>query len=293
MPRSGTTVAFEALAAHDDVAWFPGHLEWKPNLPVLAALTRLADVTPLMRRSVNRSDQVRPWFDRVRVGPSEAYNVWQRCCGERFRYDYLLVVKASAEERRCLTDTISKVQRYEGKPRFAAKITGPGRIGYLTSIFEDAHFVHVVRDGRAVVQSLMSVPFWKRRDRMIAPAWRNGLTAGDQADWSRYGRSPIALAAVQWRRVVQSTRNEAAEVTSEHYAEVRYEEFIADPEAVLDELTSFCELPSSPRAKSFLRRRFDLRDMNFQWRERFSREEVTMLNDLMGTTLTQFGYVDP
>lgn len=294
MPRSGTTIAFEAFAAHGGVAWFPGQLEWKPNLPFLAVLARLTDATPSMRRSVNRSDQPRHWRDKLRVGPSEAYNVWQRCCGEKFRYEYLLGVQATVDESRCLRETISKVQRYEGKSRFAAKITGPGRIGYLASIFDDARFVHVVRDGRAVVQSLMTVPFWKERERMREPAWRHGLTAGDEADWKSYGRSPIALAAVQWRRVVESARAEASQLAPDRYAEMHYEHFMAEPEIVLDDVTSFCQLPSSPRAKEFLRRRFDLRDMNYQWQERFNSQEMGMLNDLLGSTLAKFGYeIDP
>lgn len=285
---------FEVFAAHRDVGWFSGHLEWRPGVPALAVLARMTDASALMRRSVTRSDQQRPWFDKLRVGPSEAYNVWERCCGERFRYDYLLGVQASPEESRCLRDTVSKVLRYEGKSRFAAKITGPGRIGYLSSIFDDARFVHVVRDGRAVVQSLMSVPFWKERQRMSEPAWRNGLVAADEADWKRYDRSPIALAAVQWRRVVESARHEAASLAPERYTEVQYEQFVANPQAILDEITSFCQLASSHRATDFLRKRFALRDMNFQWHERFDAREIAMLNDLLGPSLARFGYeIDP
>ena len=74
--------------------------------------------------------------------------------------------------------TVAGVLRYHGKARFAAKLTGPARISYVSSIFPEARFVHVVRDGRAVVQSLMKVEFWGARDRMTRPAWENGLTGG-------------------------------------------------------------------------------------------------------------------
>ncbi len=294
MPRSGTTVIFEVFAARRDLAWLSQHLQRSPGIPALAALSRTADLTPSMRRSVSRSDQLRPWLERLRVGPVEAYDFWERCCGEKFRYDYLLGVEASPEESRCIRSAISRVTRFQGKPRFAAKITGPARIGYLSSIFGDARFVHVIRDGRAVVQSLMRVHFWRQRERMHKPAWRNGLAEVDLDDWERCERLPLALAAVQWRRVVQSTREEAAGLAPDRYAEVHYERFVSQPCEVLEAVASFCRLPQSARAEEFLEARFQLRDMNFQWQERFEAGEIAMLNDLIGSTLAELGYdVDP
>ncbi len=294
MPRSGTTVIFEAFAAREDLAWLSQHLERAPGALPLAAVSRLADVTPSMRRSVSRTDQIRPAFERLRVGPAEAYAFWERLCGEKFRYDYLHGVTATPEEQRRASNAVSKVGRYQGKPRFAAKVTGPARIGYLSSIFPDASFVHVVRDGRAVVQSLMRVYWWKERDRMHVPAWRNGLTEGDLADWQRYEVAPEALAAVQWRRVVEMARSEAAELAPDRYAEVHYERFVSAPQQVLREIADFCGLPPSRRAEEFLESRFELRDMNFQWRERFDGAAIAMLDDLIGNTLRAFGYdVDP
>ncbi len=290
MPRSGTTVAFEAFAARRDVAWLSQHVERAPGIPALALLSRTTELSQSMRRSVSRSDQRRPWLEKLKVGPSEAYEFWRRCCGEKFLYDYLLGVRASAGERECARTSIARIQSFQGKRRFAAKVTGPGRIGYLSSIFPDARFVHVLRDGRAVVQSLLRVPFWRERSRTHEPAWRNGLTDADLADWERCDRSPLALAAVQWRRVVASTRDEALRVAPDRYAEVRYERFVAEPRGVLDGVASFCDLPPSEQAHEFLRSRFELRDMNFQWRERFDAGEIATTDDLLGATLAELGY---
>ena len=294
MPRSGTTVVFEAFAARRDVAWPSQHLARTPGLPAVALLSRLADLTPALRRSVSRSDQARPWRERLRVGPAEAYSFWERCCGEKFSFDYLLEVEATEAERACLRSAVEKVLLYHGKPRFAAKITGPGRIGYLLSVFPGARFVHVVRDGRAVVGSLMKVGFWRERNRMNEPAWRGGLLEGDLEDWRRHGRSPLALSAVQWRRVVESTRAEAERLVPDRYAELRYERFVDDPGGTLDQIASFCGLEPSTSAKDFLQDRFELRDMNFQWGNRFDRVQVALLNELTGATLAALGYgVDP
>jgi omega-hydroxy-beta-dihydromenaquinone-9 sulfotransferase len=290
MPRSGTTLLFEVFAAHDDLAWLSQPVARAPRLPMLAALSRLTQVTPRMRRAVRGSDQLRPSLERLRIGPVEAYGFWEDCCGEKFRSDYLLGLEATPDERQCVRSRVSRVTRYHGKPRFAAKITGPGRIAYLTSIFPDARFIHVIRDGRAVVSSLLRVGFWRELNWMNEPAWRNGLTAGDLEDWNRYDRSPLALAAVQWRRVVETTRAEGERVAGDRYGEIHYERFLGTPRSVLEVVASFCELAPSASAERFLASRFELRDMNVQWRARFDLDEVEILNELIGPTLLSASY---
>ena len=293
MPRSGTTVLFEVVAAHPNLGWFSQHLDRTPGIPGVTLASRLADLSFAARRSITRSDQARPWVEKFRVGPSEAYNVWDRCCGDKFRNDYLLGVEASETERRCLRETVAQVLRYHGKSRFAAKITGPGRIVFLKSAFPDARVVHIVRDGRAVVQSLMRVPFWRDTYRMYEPAWRNGLGEADLADWNACKRSPLALAAVQWRRVVRSIREEA-QFAGNRYVELCYEHFVLEPHEVLDELQEELGLVPVPAVHEFLDRRFMLRNMNFQWGDRFAPEDVRMLDALLGPTLEELGYgVDP
>jgi hypothetical protein len=44
--------------------------------------------------------------------------------------------------------------------RLVVKITGWPRIGFLKEIFPDAKFIHILRDGRAVANSYINVPFW-------------------------------------------------------------------------------------------------------------------------------------
>ncbi|MGH9381476.1 MAG: sulfotransferase family protein [Thermoanaerobaculia bacterium] len=290
MPRSGTTVLFEAFAARPDLAWLSQCHEHWPGIPACAVLSRLTDLTPAMRRSVGRSDQRRPWLERLRIGPVEAYEFWERYCGKKFRYDFLLDTEATAQEAASIRTRIATILRYQGKPRFAAKITGPGRIRYLSSIFPDARFVHVVRDGRAVVHSLLKAPFWQARSQNLEPAWQHGLDSTDVGDWRSHGSSLVALTAVQWRRVVESIRAEAAEVAADRYAETTYERFVSNPHGVLDRMALACDLPPSHHEHHFVDRRLNLRNMNYQWIEHFSPEEVATLTELLGRALTQLGY---
>ncbi len=281
---------FQAFAAHPDLAWFSQLLERLPRFPVVSTFSRLADWSLWVREAVTRSGERRGWWEGLRIGPAEANTVWQRCCGRDFVYGYLLGVEATDVERRRIRHTISSVLRYQGKPRFAAKITGPARLEYLVSIFPDARFIHVVRDGRAVVRSLMRVPFWRDTWRLNRPAWRGGLGDRELEQWEAYDRSPLALAAVQWRAVVRSARDEAARCAPTRYGEVRYEDFIANPHTTLDQLATFCGLRPSRAPHRFLDSRLDLRDMNLGWGEAFDPGELQMLNEVMGDTLEELGY---
>lgn len=290
MPRSGTTLMFTTLAVHPDLAWFSQYLERAPAVAAVAALSRLVDRVPSLRKPVNRHGESRSRLGRLRIAPDEAYAVWERCCGERFRYDYLLGARASEAERSCARRMVGRVMRYQGKPRFAAKITGPARIGYLSSIFEDARFVHIVRDGRAVVDSLMSVPFWKESKRMREPAWRGGLDAEEIVSWRSRGASPPELAAIQWRTVIEAARREAADLAPDRYREVRYEDFVADPHASLDEIIDFCALPRDQRPHAFIDDRAGVRNLNDRWRQRLSEADRERLEAVLEAPLRDLGY---
>lgn len=283
-------MTFAALAAHRDLGWYSQYMDRFPRLPLTAALNRLVEARASTRKRVFRYGESRTLADRLRIAPSEAYAVWQRCGGERFVYDFLLGVEADAREARCVRRRVRSTLRLQGKSRFAAKLTGPARIGYLTSIFPDARFVHLVRDPRAVIDSLLRVPFWKDTFRLESPAWRGGLGEADLAAWRSRG-TPEALAAVEWGAVLRTARQEAERVAEERYLEVRFEDFLADPHAMLDRLHSFAGLGRDPGAHETLDRRLDVRDPGTGWRGRLSPSQVETIEALLREPMRELGYV--
>jgi hypothetical protein len=291
MGRSGSSLIYELFSVHPDLAWFSHYLNRWPRFPSLAVLSRLADVNPVFRRTPpepGRTPNI--WLERARIRPSEAYGVWRHYVGQKFLFDALSDAHASAQERDRIRALVVKVARYQGKRRFVAKVTGPPRIRYLGSIFDDAYFVHLVRDGRAVVRSLMNVPFWRDTFRMREPSWRNGLSAKEIDMWRASGGSPLALAAIQWCAMVTAARREADALARGRYAEFRYEDFVRNPHGLLDEIVDFCALPPAERMHDYLETAGRVVDRGARWREAFEPDDLQLLDGLMGETLAEFGY---
>jgi hypothetical protein len=103
----------------------------------------------------------------------------------------------------------------QAKPRWGDKTPGYAtKMRRIAKALPEARFVHMIRDGRAVVAS--------RARRSRRPV-------------------PVDVAARRWKRRVISTRNRSKGVP--HYAEVRYEELVGDTEATLRRVCALIELP--------------------------------------------------
>lgn len=122
----------------------------------------------------------------------------------------------------------SKKQRYGDKyPGYATCIPT------LEALFPDAQFVHIVRDGRDVAQSLLA-------NQAALRFWRN-------AEWTP---KTYAAAAAMWHEHVVNARAHAARLGPARYHELSYEELVAAPEATLAKLLAFLgfELDDGVRA---------------------------------------------
>ena len=293
VPRSGTTIVFEALAMHEDLGWWSNYSSRFPKLPILAAFSRIYDIP--MLQSILRGEKRQCWQGNSRLNrflprPDECYEIWELCCGNKFSWDYLIGAKASLEERRKLWNAVRLLLRFQGRSRFVAKITGPPRIGYLTSVFSDAIFVHVVRDGRAVVNSLLNVDFWIEGGGYDRPWWRNGLQEGWETEWKSFDSSPISLAALQWRTIMEVTDWERRRISSNQYFEVRYEDYVGDPVGVMAQILKFCELAPSYLVSNYVGKANRYANMNQKYLQTFSAKEIDVLNQIMCEWLQRFGY---
>src|SRR5260370_32709894 len=99
------------------------------------------------------------------------------------------------------------------KPRWGDK--RPGYYQYIPALlrmFPDAQIVHLIRDGRDCVASLLTMPWFKQ---------------------------DIYAAICSWTEAIDSGRRAARELSAGNYCEVRYEDLVADPAGRLAALCEF------------------------------------------------------
>jgi hypothetical protein len=149
----------------------------------------------------------------------------------------------------------------------------------LSSLFPDARFIHMIRDGRNVALSLWQAPF---------------------------GPSSLGRAAHRWAHQVRKGCRLGLTLGPDRYVEVRYERLVEQPEATLQRVCNFIDLDFRgemlnyqtdwraalpPRVHGLLEGldyppRTDLRD----WRSELSGFDLAMIEAVQARMLDRLGY---
>jgi hypothetical protein len=275
--RCGSTVFHEILTRHPHVCYLTRLCDRYPTLPGRNRLANRASDLPGVGRLAWR-----------RWRPSEAWTFWghhvpgfDRPCRDLTAADVLPSVARHVRE---LFERFPVGRRR----RLLVKLTGWPRMGLLSEIFPDALFIHVLRDGRAVVNSFMRVAFW---DGWRGPSqWRWGaLTEPEQAEWEGDDRSFVSLAAIQWKRLMDAFERAGERVAPGRLLELRYETLAADPVREFGRVLEFCGLPYPPSFRAAVERS-GLRSTNFKWREDFTPEQQRVLESSLAGHLARWGY---
>lgn len=182
-----------------------------------------------------------------------------------------------ADAVRAVFEMYAKAQ---GKPAWGDKTPGYViRMPLLASLFPDARFVHVIRDGRDATLSCM--------DR--------GVIA-----------SNVAVGADRWRQRASQGMAEGRSLGSRRYLEVRYEELVADPSGALTSVCEFLGLEFDARMLGYMDRAISVvpersryRHDNLakpptpglrDWRRDMSSSDVAVFESIAGHLLDELGY---
>lgn len=138
---------------------------------------------------------------------------------------------------RFLLSFLEKYRQQSGKPRLAEK--SPNNVLYfqhLHYLFPESPLIHVVRDGRDVVCSLLTMN------------WVNPKT-GERLAYTRDARR----AAEYWVHCVQAGREAPRQVPplARRYWEVRYEALVERPLPTLQGMFAFLDEPWDPAVLAF------------------------------------------
>ena len=177
---------------------------------------------------------------------------------------------------------------FKGKKRFVNKnLENSLRIRFLKKIFPNALFIHLIRDGRAVVRSSYS--------QTLEDSYRQKYEFGffpKPPLWREYRNLPLVLRfSHQWVAIIKYIRETASSVLSENnYREILYENFCRDPYTVLRSLDIFCGLAHNKRLYSKIPVRF--RSQNFKWHRDFDSNKIAQIEHVIGELLLDLGYSD-
>jgi len=160
----------------------------------------------------------------------------------------------------------------------------------LGRLFPRARFIHVVRDGRAVAASLLQ------------QNWINPST-GQRLEYCQ----DAGAAARYWSEVVSVARDQAASVPG-RYLEVRYEDLVQRPRAVMEAVMAWLGEPWDEAvlrhqdagvsvsmlesSTSQISRAVHTRAME-KWRENLSKAQQDQVVSVAGPLLYQLRYIDP
>lgn len=279
--RGGTTVFLRVLSEHPDLAWFSNytHRFHQRAFYPLAALSRLRDFPWL--------GDALPYDWKIRPKPREANKLYKAMTGGAFTQPDPLGREDARKQLDAWRGAVRSHLRWHGKPRFLNKHTGFPRCEFFLEIFPDARFIHVMRDGRAVANSLLNVPWW---DGTIENSWWWGdLPEEDEKHFVDTGRQPVVLAGLVWKTLMRHNERELADVNPGQQFEVNYTNFVADPIGMMERVREYCDLRSSAKFDARIRK-IKIHNADDKWKRDLDDEQKRLLHETIADDLTHFNF---
>ena len=243
-PRSGTTMLAELLAS---TPW--GQAEESHFIPKF--FDRLGDYQPLddvgqrlrLVRDIFAERPVQSWFLEVDLPamaadlPPDFASIVDHVCG----------LRTAKEGLKTWSDKT---------PDYVFHLET------LHTLFPQAKFIHLVRDGRDVAVSLM------------AKSW---------------GPANVYTSALYWSRCNTPSAIRETLLESHQYLELHYEDLLRDPEAVLTQVYLFLGLALDSTAIQSAARTVD-QDNTGKWRQRLRAREIEVFERTAADTMAAYGY---
>ena len=168
-------------------------------------------------------------------------------------------------------DTVFLPMLEPGKPRLAERTPLHAlHTGLIGDVYPDGRIIHIIRDGRDVVRSLLA---------------------------QQWGPENVADGAREWRAAIEAARAGAG--ASSRYLEVRYEDLHADPGPRISGLYHWLELPVDDAileralTEARVERNLDPKGSpagSGKWRDVFTPEDLAAFEDVAGDVLYDLGY---
>lgn len=276
--RCGSTLFHDVLTEHHALGWLSSMIDQKPRKPERNRLINRFASLPGIGSYVRRAYR-----------PSEPYRFWELYC-HGFATPY-----RDLTEEDVLPSVIPKIRDRLSRAipsdrRLLAKITGWPRIGYLKEVFPDAQFIHVVRDGRAVVSSVLAAPYF---DGWAGPHnWtRGGIDKKQETIWKESGESYVVLAAIGHVNRMRAFSEAKEHLSEKNYLEILYEDLCENPVKTYEDTLRFLGLDLED-SKPFLSKVSGkpIGSKNSKWRKNITEKQQYFLEKTLEMMPSAYRY---
>jgi hypothetical protein len=227
--RSGTTLLYEMLARHRDLAWFSTWTD-RSRRPELAVFNRLFKQG---RHSI-----------RYGPRPSEGYRLWDAALAlpPLLAAGSLGPEQATPDVAGRVAVLIDRHRRFGAGRVFLNKNTrNSRRVLFLRALYPNARFIHVLRFPLDTVASVLEAEWWGE----LPLWWRDGATPRSLRDGPL---DEVLLAAELWVKEVSAVLDASDRLAADQYAEIRYEDLVSSPTEIVTKLLDWLDLGQSPEA---------------------------------------------
>jgi len=277
--RSGTTILFDILSRHHKLGWFSN---WNDKLPLfyqLALFSKIRDwelFSKLYQKSINRQGLFR-YFPKPAIEANKLWDILiKKDCSRLTKKDVTI------ERKIYINKYINKLLRWQGKERFISKNTNHTmRSIFLDEIFDSPLFIHIIRDGRAVVNSLLNVGWLD-----LQLWWRNdGITP---RKWNESGKDLTLLWAKHWKIQVETFLLDQKKLNS-NVLTIYYEDLTSKTKETIETILDFCSLKYSKEIDNFLKNNL-IENKNYKWKRDLTKKQISIIEKEIGSFLSKLGY---
>lgn len=255
----------------------------------------------------------------VATFPSEIDYIW-KYGNEKHPNDELTPDLARPEVKEHIRHQFSVLSARHGGARVVEKsVSNSLRVNYVNAVFPDAYFVHLVRDGRANVESVrrswesgISFAYYLQKFKGInwvdafhlAPSYmgyhlrRKGLFGSEKGVKGPHfdgiktlliEKEFLEVCGIQWRSCVESARKSFQNIPSKQVVEIRYEELVTNPLEVVEPLFSQIELSFLPECQEHIKNNVHGSNLD-KWRLNLTDSELAKLLPHISAELEELGY---
>jgi hypothetical protein len=172
------------------------------------------------------------------------------------------------------------------------------RISYIHSVFPDAKFIHIIRDGRDVTCSLLAGIGGKEWNHARPSSWKELAKL-----------APIKRCALTWQEIVLTADRDLNNLPSTSKHLLRYEDFVNNTMVETNRLFEFLELRITKNVGKFIDKIQNKTEQSYhannqihwyranhstrigRWHENLTSEQQKEVLELIGSTLSYFDYI--